>query len=417
MVAPLALPSASASRAAASAGSSSSSASFFAPLAPRAPGVSVVISDEKLAESHSWDFNKLLNAPDKDLEATFRLGLLASIAGDEKLAQPSFQDIFTKLKDDFNNPLYLTTKGCCYYYGVITACDWGRAEDYFEKAAKLGNPTAENMLASFRFQSGDKKSGEDLLGRAVSNREPFALCSLGEIYSGSNLFSLGHFPRNEENEEKAIKLFEKAAQQGLYYGQHCLAGMFEAKGEHEKAIKLYELAISQMNGPSIDSLCRLYENLKKIDEVARVLRNGHFICRQLRESVSRGCLRRLDGYLMNHEMMDRLDQSSRFAFNYYSASSSLARFKDFFEQSQNNPLLKKQFFDLFAQDVNSPVFVKIPALQGYTQVFVKYVSEQREPSAALLLACSRVSDKGLLEMRSEAYDQMMEEQAARSLRM
>lgn len=343
----------------------------------------------------SWDFNVLLTASDQDLESSFRLGLLFGILGNKKLAEQCFQRILMNkdLKED--DPLKVTTNACRYHYGVGVDSDWSKSEKLFAEGAKKGNPTAQDFFASSCFRKGDTKNGMYWLNMAASNGEPFAQCTLGEICSGSTLYNVGI---SLLDDKKANEWLEKSAQQGLSYGKHQLALRYERKGEHARAVELYEQSALQMNESSMLALLSLYRTIYRPVEAARMLRDSHFVCGEFMKGLSNGCARRLNRYLINPEtLIYGLDPKKMFAIGYYTASLSPEGFEKFFEESQKNQQSREQLFDLLSRDINSPIFAKITTLKNHISYLANQAFEQADHKLAAQLALCRVSGKLLQE--------------------
>lgn len=113
-------------------------------------------------------------------------------------------EIYTKLLDD---PTAIYNIGYCLYNGFGTEVDKGKALGYFERAAKLGNIDAINMLGNMSLLGEEMQSSQAGAYRyyeqAAKKNNPSAIYNLGVCYfEGIGI---------KVDRQKAIKLFQKAA--------------------------------------------------------------------------------------------------------------------------------------------------------------------------------------------------------------
>lgn len=143
----------------------------------------------------------------------------------------AFNDRFLKLNQEYSEEISSLPDGWmflllaeCYREGIVVEQDRSKGTELLRVAAKLGNKNAGHMVASIDvFQSGDpvrqRKGIEYLEKERTETGSAYAAGKVGWAYQKG--FGV------DQDLDKALELFEYAAEHGMTYWQYLLAHAYE----------------------------------------------------------------------------------------------------------------------------------------------------------------------------------------------
>jgi len=156
----------------------------------------------------------LLASPAIAADSTVKAGIEAWQRGDHAAAVAIWQPLAGK-----NDADALFNLGQAYRLGLGVSLDLARAQELFERAARLGHLDAQTSLGLLLFQSGNRIAAMRWLKSAAERGEPRALLVYGTaLFNGDGV---------ETDPVKAYAYVSRAAAQGLAAAKETLAQMDE----------------------------------------------------------------------------------------------------------------------------------------------------------------------------------------------
>jgi TPR repeat protein len=179
----------------------------------------------------------VLASPAIAADSTVKAGIEAWQRGDDAAAVAIWRTLADK-----NDPDALFNLGQAYRLGRGVKLDLAKAQDLFERAARLGHLDAQTSLGLMLFQNGNRIAAMRWLKSAADRGEPRALL----IY-GTALFNGDGVTRDPV---KAYAYVSRAAAQGLAPAKETLAQMDELIPLEERQ-KGVALAVAAAKAPTV----------------------------------------------------------------------------------------------------------------------------------------------------------------------
>jgi uncharacterized protein len=173
----------------------------------------------------------VLARPASAAEPTVKAGVEAWQRGEHAAAVALWQPLAGK-----NDADALFNLGQAYRLGLGVSLDLARAQELFERAARLGHLDAQTSLGLLLFQSGNRIAAMRWLKSAAERGEPRALLIYGTaLFNGDGV---------ERDPVKAYAYVSRAAAQGLAPAKETLAQMDELipLADRQKGVALAQSA-------------------------------------------------------------------------------------------------------------------------------------------------------------------------------
>lgn len=151
---------------------------------------------------------------------------------------------------DKGNPFACFEMASMEYNGIIAGKPrYDKAYQYYMTAAKYNHPVATWAIGYLYYNGniGTKSKRDLMLAVKYFNKARKLKCS-NAFNSFGLIYLNGTIPHIKQNKEKAIEMFEEAISLGNVYAYNNLGSIYEKDKNYEKAIELY--TISADNGDS-----------------------------------------------------------------------------------------------------------------------------------------------------------------------
>lgn len=228
-------------------------------------------------------YNKVIEEGTEEMYVSDALCSVANIYryanGVEQNADKA-QEYFEKAAELGNSHAY-TCIAAMYYYGQGVETDEEKAFEYYEKGANLLDCTAMISVSDLYFQGigveKDTQKGMEWAEKAVEQNYIDAMGFLGGIYA-DGLYGI------DQDYGKALELYVRAAELGSYEAMRSVGVYYEfgygTEQDYQKAVEWYEKAIDGGDPFAMNRLGMLYfegngveKDLKKALELCRQASN------------------------------------------------------------------------------------------------------------------------------------------------
>jgi len=155
----------------------------------------------------------------------------------------------------------LLSLGDFYQNGIVVDKNTAKAIELYKKSAKQENPDSFGVLAELYFQEKDYKNAKKWLIKINRRGDGTA----------STFYKLGYIYENgfdvKINKNKAIQMYESAAEKGFFKAQFKLGKFYYKDGKHPASVKGKKWLNKALKNPKIDTETKTHiENILKIEE-------------------------------------------------------------------------------------------------------------------------------------------------------